>query len=189
MKLLNAWVLVGCLCASAAADEYSSKGQLEIGGTVEAGSSTASSNGVNTTTTTFKLKPQLGYFVRPRLAIIGGLMIDHTGTTATFGGRSQDSHSRAIALVGGAGYYFPAGRVFIGPEGVIGFLNESQTNASGSGLLMALRGALKIPIGTMALANIGATLSYSSVSLDSNGRSSDVSTTGIALDFGFSVFF
>jgi hypothetical protein len=151
------------------------RGTTELGGTI--GFSRLSSDDV--TLTEVSVNPFVGIFVAPSFAILGTLLVDYR----KFG--DEDS-TTDIGLLTGAGYFLPAGSIYIGPTVQIGYSRVTPAPGADAenAFLADAQLLLKLKIGSGGLANIGGGYRYTKVFGD-NGYS----LNGLMFGLGFSVWF
>jgi hypothetical protein len=184
MLFVTASSLMGVLAGPAFADdddeegqhEFALRGVTELGGIIAFDRSTISD--LDTTVTRVQVSPFIGYFLAPSFALVG--TIDVLYQDVKLGGGSESDTD--VAVLVGAGYFLPAGSIYIGPQVQVGYGQLDEENAFiGQGDLL-----LKIKLGTSALANIGAGYRYSKLFGDAPN---DYAIGTIAARIGFSVWF
>ena len=106
----------------------------------------------------------------------------------------DDLTTTAFGLQGGAGYYVPAGSVFLGPRASFAYargtseLGDAESTASGFQVEGA--GALRVPFGWGGLLDVAAVLQYASLGVEVNDNTiGDRSGIRFGLELGFFVFF
>lgn len=203
MRIAAGVVLVVTLAVAgaagtAAADEpFASAGVVTLGGTAEFShtSQTTTADGADegsdTGVTTVALEPTIGYFVMPRLELFGGLLFALEQVSPDEG---DDVDTTAFGALAGAGYYVPAGSMFVGPRASFAYasgkteIGESETKVSGFQIEGA--GALRVPFGWGGLLDLAAVLQYSAFDLELNDDTlGDQSQLQFGLELGFFVFF
>jgi len=174
-------ILLMGVCTVSAQD-FTTKGIWEIGGTISYTSQTAVSNGKTAehAYNTFALHVPVYYFVIDGLEV--GLIPEYDNVS--YG----DNSSSLFAFSAGVAYNFNTrSNAYPFFEGRIGYNSESDGSTL-SGILWSLRGGAKIRVGGNALLGIG--LFYEQRTLESSGHVGDrngINTWGF--DAGFGVFF
>jgi len=117
---VTALALVGAGVRVASAEKpYASAGVVSLGGTAEIFFSSQSftpdgaDESSDVSVTSVDLQPVIGYFVIPRLELFGGLQL---GIDKLSPDEGDDETTTAFGALVGAGYYVPAGSVWIGPR-------------------------------------------------------------------------
>jgi len=190
--------VLGVAVGDARADKpYASGGVVEVGGQAQVGFSSLSTEiegsdqSSDTNTTTIRLQPVIGYFVAPRLEIFGGLLLAWTNASPDAG---DDTTTTGLGALVGAGYYVPAGPVFLGPRAQVAYTHqkrsEGEDDQTRSGPLVQVAGALRVPFAFGGLLDLAAILEYDKEGLDQNGDTvGDISTVRFGAEFGFFIFF
>lgn len=171
------------------AQDFSTKGTIELGGNVGFSSTTYVSNGQSSTNslTNFSIDPYVGYFVINNLEL--GLVPSFS--TSKYGDQSSTSFSV---------YFAPAwnfdlkSTLFPFVEGRIGYNTSSYddgnsftTDPSSSGLAWGFRGGVKAQVGSNALVNIA--LSYDQITMNPENWSGDRNGANVfGVSAGFTVF-
>jgi hypothetical protein len=190
--------VLGVSVGDAAADKpYASRGVVEVGGQAQLGFSTGSTEvegigeGLDSSTTTIRLQPVIGYFVAPRLEIFGGLLLAWQQEDPEAG---DSTTTTGIGALAGAGYYVPAGPVFLGPRAQLAYARDKVSRGGSdrteSGPLFQAAGALRVPFGFGGLLDLAAILEYEKLGLDQNGDAvGDTSAFRFGAELGFFLFF
>jgi hypothetical protein len=155
--------------------DFALRGATEVGGTVSF--SRFSDSATDTTLTDISVRPFAGYFLAPSFAIVGSIDVHYQDPGDDGTGSDTD-----VAVLAGAGYFLPAGSIYIGPQLQVGYGQIREENAFvGDG-----QAVLKIKIGSSALANLSGGYRYIKLFGDAPN---DGSISGLAFSFGFSVWF
>ncbi len=190
-------VLLGSARTAAADKPFASAGVVTLGGTAEFSHTSqtdtpdGADEGLDTSITTVELEPTVGYFVMPRLELFGGLLFALEKVSPDAG---ENVDTTAFGVLAGAGYYVPAGSMFLGPRASFAYAtggtevadNESKV----SGFQVEGAGALRVPFGWGGLLDLAAVLQYSSFDVEVNDNTlGDQSRLRFGLELGFFVFF
>ena len=156
--------------------EYALRGVTELGGTIEF--DRASISDLDATRMRIAVSPFMAYFLAPSFALLG--TIDVSYEKNEIGGMSDSDTD--VAVLAGAGYFLPAGSIYLGPQAQVGYGQVEEENA------FVAQGdvVIKIKIGSSALANLGAGYRFTKLFGDAPF---DYSMGTIAARFGFSVWF
>lgn len=183
-------IMVAAICGEAAADSpYARQGVLEVGGSALVNHSRRSSDfGGDTTTTRVRLQPILGYFVASGLDVFGGLLVDWEKE----GG--MGSGTTGLGILAGAGYYVPAGALFVGPRVQVAYARSKMTigldETTENGPSVQAAGALRIPFAFGGLLDLALALEYEKRHFnDSDEDIGDRSSLRLGAELGFFVFF
>ena len=189
--------LVGATRTASADKAYGAAGVVSLGGTVELSYTSrtdtpdGADEGSDTTSTAVELAPIVGYFVIPRLELFGGLLFGLENVSPDEG---DDISSTAFGALAGAGYYIPAGSLFVGPRASFAYaqgsteIGDNESNVSGFQIQGA--GALRVPFGWGGLLDLAAVLEYATADLELNDNTiGDRSALSFGLELGFFVFF
>jgi hypothetical protein len=189
--------LLGSARTAAADAPFASAGVVTLGGTAQfshtgqTDTPDGADEGTDSSVTIVELQPTVGYFVIPRLELFGGLLFSLEKVSPDAG---DNIDTTAFGALAGAGYYVPAGSVFLGPRAAFAYAagsteigdNESKV----SGFQVEGAGALRVPFGWGGLLDLAAVLQYSSFGLEVNDNTlGDRSLLRFGLELGFFVFF
>lgn len=197
------WLAVGLAAvgfrigAAGAQTTYASRGVVEVGGAAQLSLSKQSidvgglSDSADTTTTSINLQPIVGAFVAPRVQIFGSLLLGWQNESPDEG---EDETTTALGALIGAGYYVPAGRLFIGPRASVGYVRTKETagdfDQTQSGPIAQLAGSLRVPFAWGGLLEAAAVLQYTKLGEESDGDPvGDESELAIGAQLGFFIFF
>jgi hypothetical protein len=183
--------------AAGAQTTYASRGVVEVGGTAQLALSKQSidvgglSDSADTTTTSIDVQPLVGVFVAPRFQIFGGLLLGWESESPDEG---EDETTTSLGALVGAGYYVPAGRIFVGPRATVGYVRTKQSagdfDQTQSGPLAQLFGSLRVPFAWGGLLEAAAGLQYAKLGQESDGDAvGDTSELAIGAQLGFFIFF
>jgi hypothetical protein len=192
-----ALVLFGSARTAAADKPYASAGVVSLGGTAELSHTSrtdtadGADEGADTSTTAVELAPVVGYFVIPRLELFGGLLFALEQVSPDEG---EDVDTTAFGALAGAGYYVPAGSMFVGPRASFAYASGStevgDNESKVTGFQIEGAGALRIPFGWGGLLDLAAVLQYASADLEVNDNTlGDRSALSFGVELGFFVFF
>lgn len=189
--------LAGAAGTASADQPFASAGVVTLGGTAEFSHSSrtdtadGADEGTDTGTTAVSLEPTIGYFVMPRLELFGGLLFALEQVSPDEG---DDIDTTAFGALAGAGYYVPAGSMFVGPRASFAYatgkteIGDSESKVSGFQIEGA--GALRMPFGWGGLLDLAAVLQYSAFDIELNDDTlGDQSQLRFGLELGFFIFF
>lgn len=168
------------------AQNFATKGTVELGGSIGFSSTTYVSNGesANDALSTFIVQPYVGYFVVNSLEL---------GLVPSFMSQSLGDYSSSTFAI----YFAPAwnfdlkSNLFPFIEGRIGYNTTSTdngiTDASASGLAWGFRGGVKVQVGNSALVNLA--LSYDQITTDPENWDGDRNGANVfGVNAGFTIF-
>jgi hypothetical protein len=194
----GALAIVGIAPGSAAAQRpYASQGVVELGGVASLRFASititpdGSDEGSDTSVVDFRLRPLVGYFVIPRLELFGGAQFELNKFSPDQG---DDTTSTTYGAVLGAGYYVPAGAVFLGPRLALAYVfdktESGDDDITTSGPQIQAAGSLRVPFGFGGLLDVSAVLEYARADLEFNDDAlGDSSAWAFGIELGFFVFF
>lgn len=196
MTLVSA-VLVLLGATTAQAKEYGDAGTISITGSVDINSNTKDlDDGGKTETMNVGVRPEIGFYLMEHLELLGGLDLASSTEKDDAGDKTTTT---GVGLNVGAGYFFEAGRMHLGPVLLLGFGSETEkddaadteTTTSGPGASVQLQ--LKTVVGGGGLVTLGLGYDYEQldVELKSGGASVKDSGTrsGPRIFLGIGVFF
>ncbi len=174
---------------SLSAQNFATKGTIELGGSIGFSNTTMVSNGesAENSITNFSLEPYVGYFVINSLEL--GIIPSFSSTS--YGDQSSTSFGV---------YFAPAwnfdlkSNLFPFIEGRIGYNTSSYDDGdsvtddpSTSGLAWGLRGGVKIKVGNSAL--VGIALSYDEITMNPENWDGDRNGSNVfGINAGFTIF-
>src|SRR6266508_2354602 len=181
---------------AAAGKPYAGAGVVELGGSVLLSFSSQSltpegtDQSIDVSATDVALQPIIGYFVAPRLQIFGGPLFSWAKTSPD---GADATTTTSYGLAAGAGYYVPAGAVFLGPRAQVSFvhlhLDLGGIEGNGDGWDFQGGGALRVPFGFGGLLEVAALVDYLTVSQTVEGFGMEVNGSNTGLSFGVSLGF
>jgi hypothetical protein len=164
------------------AQNFATKGTIELGGSLGFSSTTSVSNGqsASNSMSTFMIEPYFGYFVSNgfELGFFPSL------TTQSYSGNSSTSLGIYLAP---AWNFDMRSNLFPFLEGRIGYNSYSSGGSSSGGLAWGLKGGVKVKIGGSSLFNLA--LSYDQITYNPSGWTGGRNGYNIfAINGGFTVF-
>lgn len=164
------------------AQDFATKGDIEVGGNISFTSITSVHNGetASNSTSIFSFSPYFGYFVVNNLE----LGIIPSFTSYSYGGGSS------ITTFGI--YFAPAwnfdlkSHTYPFIEGQIGY-NSQSNGATEGGLAWAVKGGIKAQVGSSALINFG--IYYTQVTMNPDGADKRNGYNQFGISGGFTIFF
>lgn len=168
------------------AESFRPQGTIEVGGTFSLSRESIEVEDDDSTRTTLTLTPSVGYFIKPDVAIVGSLLISNS----ELDDGDAETSSTLFGFMAGAAYYEPFGPAFLVPQAMIGYSSLEQDDFyRESGIMLELRGNLKLPLGDRAAAQLGLALRYSPRDFEFFDIDADGSVFTLLLDGGFFVYF
>lgn len=172
------------------AQNFPSKGTIELGGSVGFSSTTSVYNGESSdhSLTSFSLQPYFGYFIINNFE----LGIVPSFTSLSYNDQSQTNFGIYVAP---AWNFDLHSNIFPFVEARLGYNTSSYDDGnsltddpSSSGLAWGLRGGLKAQVGNSALVNVA--VSYDQITLEPSGWSGDrIGENIFGINAGFTIFF
>ena len=170
--------------------QYGQRGIMEVGGGFAFSHTMTTVEATESTSTDIVVSPGFGYFVMPNFEMTLSLFFEKERKTPGMGASTSETD---VGVTAGAAYFVPVGAVFLGPEAGLGYFVGKVQDKTGSvnisGVVITGNIALKAPIGSGGVVEVGAGVRYFPFDLESGSNTASGSTTRLGLDLGFSVFF